>query len=203
MMEDEYIQRIRLATELATKKIIAIHRKNKDNSENENKIYEYESLFRSMIYHELMNLGIYFGDVKMDNPINSEKKELKTKKPDIWIENNGNKKSYVLEIKMIKHHEKSKIIQQINADKDHSIIKDIRKLSSLILEMHDDVMGIMVISYQSPNFPENDDPVDLMENEIRKIIKKIKPPDNLMFILCSEDSCKVFKTMEMLKKRLN
>lgn len=203
MIEDEYIQRIRLATELSTKKIIAIHRKSKDETENEDNIYEYESLFRAMIYHELMNLGIYFGDVTLDNPINSKTKELKSKKPDIWVENTESKESYVMEIKTIRQNNKSKIIKQIDESAGNTIINDIKKLSSLMREMPTAVKGIMVVSYQSPNFTEDDDPVDLMENEIRKIIKKIKPPGNLMFILSSEDSCKVFKTMEMLKKQVN
>ena len=84
MMEEEFVSRIRLATELATKKIMAIHRKSKDdnykvNSKDKNAIYEYESLFRAMIYHELMMLGIYFGDVTMDNSINSDKEGLMRK----------------------------------------------------------------------------------------------------------------------------
>ena len=200
MIDNEYISRIKLATELATKKIMAIHRKSKEDSEDENKIYEYESLFRAMIYHELMLLGIYFGDVTLDNPINSDKKELKNKKPDIWVENTECGESYMLEIKMIKHHEKNKIINQINEEKGDSIIKDIRKLSLAMREKPSDVKGIMVVSYQSPNFAEDEDPVDIMDKEIRKIAKKMKPPDNFMFMLCSEDYCRVLKEKEILKK---
>ena len=200
MTDEEYVSRIKLATELATKKIMAIHRKSKDSSDNKNEIYEYESLFRSMIYHELMLLGLYFGDVTMDNPINSDKGVLIHKKPDIWIENTESGESYVLEIKMIKHHEKTRIIDQINEDKKNSILEDIKKLSGTMREESLQVKGIMVLSYQSPNFAGDEDPVDLMDNEIRKIVKSIKPPGDFMFMLCSEDFCRVLKAKEILKK---
>ena len=118
MIDEEYMSRIKLATELATKKITAIHRKKREKAEDKNEIYQYESLLQAMIYHELIMLGIYFGDVTMDNPIESDNEELKKKKPDMWIENTESGKSYVLEIKMIIHHEKNKIIKQINEDKE-------------------------------------------------------------------------------------
>ena len=200
MIDKEYESKIKLATELATKKIMAIHRKSKDNSDDENEIYEYESLFRAMIYHELMLLGIYFGDVTMDHPIISDNKELKNKKPDIWIENAESGNSYVLEIKMILHHEKNKIIKQINKDKNNSIINDIRKLCLLMREEPRDVKGIMIVSYQSPNFSGDDDPIDIIDNEIRKLVKKIKPPDSFMLMLSNENFCRVSKAKEILKK---
>ena len=199
MMDGEYESIIKLATELATKKIMAIHRKERDNAKDKNEIYQYESLFRAMIYHELIMLGIYFGDVTMDNPIESDNEELENKKPDMWVENTESGKSYVLEIKKIEHHEKNKIIKQINKDKKNSIIKDIQKLSRAMREEPSN-KGIMVLSYQSPNFAGDEDPVDIMDSEIRKIVKRIKPPGDFMFMLCSEDFCRVLKAKEVLKK---
>lgn len=198
MIDEEYMSRIKLATELATKKITAIHRKKREKAEDKNEIYQYESLLQAMIYHELIMLGIYFGDVTMDNPIESDNEELKKKKPDMWIENTESGKSYVLEIKMIIHHEKNKIIKQINEDKENSIIKDVQKLS-LAMRAKPSNKGMMVVSYVSPNFAENEDPVDIMDNEFRKIVKKIKPPNSLIFMLCSEDFCRVLTTKEILK----
>ena len=205
MMEEEFISRIRLATELATKKIIAIHRKSKEdnykvNSKDKNAIYEYESLFRAMIYHELMMLGIYFGDVTMDNSINSEKEGLRHKKPDIWIENTEKGESYALEIKTIRQDKKTSIIDEINNDKSNSIVGDIKKLSEAMRDESFKINGIMVISYQSPNYDEDDDTIDVMDNEIRKIVKKIKPPHDFIIMLCSEDFCRVLHAGEILKK---
>ena len=205
MMEEEFISRIRLATELATKKIIAIHRKSKEdnykvNSKDKNAIYEYESLFRAMIYHELMMLGIYFGDVTMDNSINSDKEGLRRKKPDIWIENTEKGESYALEIKTIRQNKKTSIIDEINNDKSNSIVGDIKKLSEAMRDESFKINGIMVISYQSPNYDEDDDTIDVMDNEIRKIVKKINPPHDFIIMLCSEDSCRVFHVMDILKK---
>ena len=200
MIDEEYVSRIKLATELATKKITSIHRKSKDSSDNENESYEYESLFRSMIFHELMLLGRYFGDVQMSNPIKRDKGILIHKKPDIWIENTESGESYILEIKMIKHHEKNRIIDQINADRKNSVLEDIKKLSGAMREESLQVKGIIALSYQSPNFAGDEDPVDIMDNEIRKIVKRIKPPGDFMFVLCSEDFCRVLKAGEILKK---
>ena len=200
MIEEEYVSRIKLATEIATKKIMAIHRKNKDDSDDENKIYEFESLFRSMIYHELMMLGIYFGDVTMDNSINSDKEGLRHKKPDIWIKNIESGQDYSLEIKIIKKPKKHGIIKQMNNDKKNSIIEDIKKLSGAMRDESFKIRGIMVISYQSPNYDEDEDTIDVMDNEIRKIVKKIKPPHDFIIVLCNEDFCRVLHAGEVLKK---
>ena len=190
MIEEEFISRIRLATELATKKIIAIHRKSKEdnykvNSKDKNAIYEYESLFRAMIYHELMMIGIYFGDVTMDNSINSDKEGLRRKKPDIWIENTEKGESYALEIKTIRQNKKTSIIDEINNDKSNSIVGDIKKLSEAMRDESFKINGIMVISYQSPNYDEDDDTIDVMDNEIRKIVKKINPPHDFIIMQTS------------------
>ena len=205
MMEEEFVSRIRLATELATKKIMAIHRKSKDdnykvNSKDKNAIFEYESLFRAMIYHELMMLGIYFGDVTMDNPIDSKKGEIINKKPDIWIENTEKGESYALEIKTIRQNKKTSIIDDINSDKRNSIVGDIKKLSAAMRDDPFKLKGIMVISFHSPNYTEKENPVDVMDNGIRKIVKKIKPPHDFIIMLCSEDFCRVLHAGEILKK---
>ena len=192
MMDEEYVSRIKLAVELATKKIMAIHRKVRDENEDRNEIYQYESLFRAMVYHELILLGIYFGDITMDNPINSDKEGLKNKKPDIWIKN-----TFALEIKIIRHDKKENIIKQIHAEKKDSIIEDIVKLSKAVDDL--EIKGIMILSHQSPNFSGDEDPVDIMEKEIRKIVRKIKPPESVILVLCSEESCKVLKVKEILR----
>lgn len=200
MIEEEYISRIKLATELSTKKIISMHRKNKDGSDDEDTIYEYESLFRSMIYHELMMLGIYFGDVTMDNAIISKEEGLIHKKPDIWIENTESGDSYVLEIKMIRARTKNQMVKRVNANGPNSIIEDINKLSRAMIDKSLKIKGIIVLSHQSPIFDEEEDPLDVLDNEIRKIVNIIKPPHNLIFMLCNENFCRVFHARDILKK---
>ena len=122
------------------------------------------------------------------------------KKPDIWIENTESGESYVLEIKMIRARTKTQMVKRVNANGPNSIIEDINKLSRAMIDKSLKIKGIIVLSHQSPIFDEEEDPLDVLDNEIRKIVKKIKPPHNLIFMLCSEDSCRVFHVMDILKK---
>lgn len=68
MKKEEFLNKLKNAVEVATKKQIEINRRSIDETEEET--YFHEHNFRTVLCYELLSLGrFYYGDIWIDSPL--------------------------------------------------------------------------------------------------------------------------------------
>ncbi|MEM0134962.1 MAG: hypothetical protein QXU18_07020 [Thermoplasmatales archaeon] len=98
--KSDYLERLRLACSEVSKKIKKVNEKLKDKGEWQ----EHEATFTAMLYHELIVQGIDYSKLSLENQPDTNSKNSKGKKIDLWFEEYQGDKldiTYAHEIKLI------------------------------------------------------------------------------------------------------
>jgi hypothetical protein len=75
---------------------------------------EYEATFVAMLYHELVQSGIDYWRISLENRPDTNDEKYKDKKIDLWVEADDDL-TYMIEAKLISYREKSKGLRRMNS----------------------------------------------------------------------------------------
>jgi hypothetical protein len=167
----------------------AADQKKNDMNEIKAKLYnekswaEYEATYKAMLYHELLNNGLNFSDISMENGVAEEyrKGKLERAKFDLWIE--YGEKTLVLEVKLFGDKDKNRGLY-LKTEK-RGIYTDLKKLSLLISDGQSDGTDCVALAiYEGKKFTELRQLESYIAKEIRDLLS-----DHLKLMICSGGKC--------------
>lgn len=146
---------------------------------------EYEATFKAMFYHQLIENGLVYQKISMENhPDVKEGNYLEKKKIDIWIEETND--DYLIEVKLIGVDPTSQSLKKVY-DKSDSLKVDLVKLTNIINYYKDGhTFGIAIAVYDGDD--SNID-CDYMESRLNKDVTKLLSP-YVRIIVCANRKCK-------------
>ena len=104
---------------------------------------EYEATFVAMLYHELVQSGIDYWRISLENKPRTKDEKYEDKKIDLWVEA-GNELTYMIEAKLISYREKSKGLRRMNSM--NGVKGDLDKLNGII-KNRSSIKGIAIGAY--------------------------------------------------------
>lgn len=186
MSANELDDLILKAVEEADKMKIDMNKKKASENE-ENSWSEYEATFKAMIYHQLIENGLDYRKISMENsPDVKNDDDLESKKVDIWI--NEANDVYLMEVKMIGVHSKTKGLRKVN-NKD-GLYGDLLKLTEIVKYYKDKHnFGIAIAVYDG-----HDDNIDCeyLESRLNKDLTDLLS-NYIKMMICANGKCKYVK----------
>ena len=148
---------------------------------------EYEATFKAMIYHQLIENGLDYRKISMENrPEVKKRDDLKRKRIDIWIDETND--DYLLEVKMIGVHPRTKSLLRVYNKK--GLYGDLVKLTELLKYYKDEhTFGIAIANY---NGPENNIDCGYIESRLNRDATDFLSP-RLKMIICANGECRYVK----------
>ena len=148
---------------------------------------EHEATFKAMLYHQLIENGLEFCRISMENsPVAPGNKDLESMRIDIWIDEE--ECNYFLEVKMFYVNPRTKGLRRINNEK--GVLGDLRKLTKILTVRNDEnTFGTAIAVYNG-----SDDTIGfeyirqrLDENVTNLLNRHVK------LIVCANEKCEYVK----------
>ncbi len=142
---------------------------------------EFEATFVALLYHELIESGVDYWRISLENKPNTDNEKHKDKKIDLWVETDEDI-TYMIEVKLIIYKEKSEGLRRMNSMA--GVRGDLDKLKEII-KNNPSVKGIVIGAYTGK-----------AEVKLKEIIEKIDEDtksylsENLKLIVSTSKECK-------------
>ena len=149
--------------------------------------HELETTFKAMLYYQLIKNGLEYWKISMENsPEAKDNSDIELKRIDIWIDEEN--VDYLLEVKLVGVHEKTKGLRRVN-NKD-GLYGDLLKLTEIVKYFKDEsTFGIAIAVYDG-----HDDSIDCeyIESKLKPEVKGILTRQVKMMI-CANGKCEYVK----------
>lgn len=178
--EDRYFELVRQAGENVSKYI-----KKRVEKDGEDRWGEYEATWNTLLFHELILIGEKIKDyLSMENPADTEDKETKGKKFDVWIQDSKIGINYVSEVKLIEYRKRKRGFGFTKLNSKDGVYGDLLKINAYLKsEKNHDLKGISIAANVTKGVDVND-VILKVDNKLKKLLS-----NDLRLLICSNGKC--------------